>query len=491
VSEVLERVTVSTRTVPLSEAVEINPKPDRSLLSDNLDVSFVPMAMVEAGTGNIDATTVRKYAEVKKGYTYFRDGDVLFAKITPCMENGKMVVARNLHNGIGFGSTEFHVLRSRESVDPHYVYHFVASSRFRAEAAHHMTGAVGQKRVPTSFLERAEIPLPPIEDQRRIVAEIEKQFSRLDEAVANLKRVKANLKCYKAAVLKAAVEGRLVPTEAELARREGRNYESGAQLLQRILETRRSQWDGKGKYKVPLALNTANRPELPEGWASVTIEQLLSPTKEAMKTGPFGSLLKKHEHQSEGIAVLGIENIQAMRFVRGSKIHITPQKAHDLEGYRVVPGDILLSRSGTVGEVCVVPDNIGDARISTNLIKVSLAKGGMLPEFFVLLFNGSPFVLNQVSDLCKGSTRDFLNQEILKQLCFILPPLAEQHRIVAEIDRRLSFVNEVESEVNANLKRTQALRHAVLQAAFSGQSGQQTKDGKGTIMPVKEHLCAS
>ena len=116
-SAVLERVPASTRTVPLCEAVEINPKPDRSLLSDDLDVSFVPMTKVEAGTG-IGATSARKYAEVKKGYTYFRDDDVLFATITPCMENGKMAVARHLRNGIGFGSTEFHVLRSREGVDP-------------------------------------------------------------------------------------------------------------------------------------------------------------------------------------------------------------------------------------------------------------------------------------------------------------------------------------------------------------------------------------
>src|SRR5207245_1664051 len=100
--------------VRLTEAVDLNPKPGRGSLSDDLHVSFVPMAAVGAGTGAIDASVVRKYAEVKKGYTYFREGDVLFAKITPCMENGKMAVTRKLRNGIGFGSTEFHVLRPRE-----------------------------------------------------------------------------------------------------------------------------------------------------------------------------------------------------------------------------------------------------------------------------------------------------------------------------------------------------------------------------------------
>ena len=117
-----------------------------------------------------------------------------------------------------------------------------------------------------------DLPVPELDEQRRIVAEIEKQFSRLDEAVANLKRVKANLKRYKAAVLKAAVEGRLVPTEAELARREGRSYETGEQLLHRTLEARRNRYstESSGRYAEPAGPDTAHLPRLAEGsiWAS-------------------------------------------------------------------------------------------------------------------------------------------------------------------------------------------------------------------------------
>ena len=210
-SALVEPVAARTRIVPLMDAVELNPRADRAALSDELDVSFVPMAAVEAGSGRMDATATRRFGDVKKGYTTFHEGDVLFAKITPCMENGKMAVARGLHNGIGCGSTEFHVLRPRPGVDAHYVYHFVSSARFRAEAAHHMTGAVGQKRVPAAFLERCEIPLPELGEQRRIVAEIEKQFSRLDEAVANLKRVKANAQHFERATIQALTASSSLP----------------------------------------------------------------------------------------------------------------------------------------------------------------------------------------------------------------------------------------------------------------------------------------
>jgi len=136
--------------------------------------------------------------------------------------------------------------------------------------------AVGgaQPNISQTILRNMEIHVPRWETQREIVAEIEKQFSRLDEAVAGLQRVKANLKRYKAAVLKSAVAGRLVPTEADLARREGRSYETGAELLHRILETRRSQCQGKGKYKEPAAPDTTDLPELPKGWVWATYEAI-------------------------------------------------------------------------------------------------------------------------------------------------------------------------------------------------------------------------
>ena len=106
--------------------------------------------------------SLRQVAEVEKGYTYFQEGDVLFAKITPCMENGKCAIAKRLVNGIGFGSTEFHVIRPKESVTSEWIYYYLRQETTRKKAKRSMTGSAGQKRVPSLFLQDVEIPLPPL-----------------------------------------------------------------------------------------------------------------------------------------------------------------------------------------------------------------------------------------------------------------------------------------------------------------------------------------
>ena len=153
----------------------------------------------------------------------------------------------------------------------------------------------------------------------------------------------------------------------------------------------------------------------------------------------------------------------------GSKIFVTPHKAQELSQYDARAGDVLISRSGTVGEACVVPEGLGDARLSTNLMRLSLVAGYASPRFFCLLFNGSPTILEQVSELCGGSTRSFLNGNILRSLVFPLPPLAEQQRIVAEVERRLSVAQQAEVTVAASLARAGRLRQSILKQAFSGR----------------------
>ena len=182
------------RRLRLGELVELNPRLPKGSLDDSSSVSFVPMAAVGADDGCLDVTTIRSYSEVRKGYTYFADGDVLFAKVTPCMENGKIAVVKGLVGGIGFGSTEFHVMRPRPNVDPRYVYCIVSSESFRKEAARHMTGAVGLRRVPTAFLESVEVSVPPLDKQLLVVSEVDRQLTIIQEIEAevdvNLQRSK-------------------------------------------------------------------------------------------------------------------------------------------------------------------------------------------------------------------------------------------------------------------------------------------------------------
>ena len=172
--------------VPLCEVVAVNPRPGDDKRADDSLASFIPMKCVEEESGRFEPLGDRKVADVRKGYTPFRDGDVILAKVTPCMENGKAAVMKGLTNGIGFGSTEFFTLRPTERLDANYLFHFVLQSSFRQQAARNMTGAVGLRRVPKSYLELQPIPLPPLPEQHRIVAEIEKQFTRLEAGVAAL-----------------------------------------------------------------------------------------------------------------------------------------------------------------------------------------------------------------------------------------------------------------------------------------------------------------
>ena len=155
--------------VPLGEICTVNPRARRHACSEDTVVTFVPMAAVDPRTGAIAVREDRRLAEVSKGFTAFEDGDVLFAKITPCMENGKAALARDLTNGIGRGSTEFYVLRPGHRVLGEYIWHFVRQPRFREAAKRCFTGTAGQQRVPKAFVENALIPLPPLDEQRRIV----------------------------------------------------------------------------------------------------------------------------------------------------------------------------------------------------------------------------------------------------------------------------------------------------------------------------------
>lgn len=195
-------------TVAIGDVCLVNPgKPKVDMLAKDAPVSFVPMASVSEVSGSIVSAEIREYAKVRGSYTAFQEGDVLFAKITPCMENGKAAIARNLVNGLGFGSSEFHILRPTNKVLPEFIYQLIRQKSFRADARDNMTGSVGQARVPTEWLRNFEFELPPIETQREIVGLISQLQEQMESTSDRLATIPALLKKFRQSVLSAAYDG--------------------------------------------------------------------------------------------------------------------------------------------------------------------------------------------------------------------------------------------------------------------------------------------
>ncbi len=383
------------------------------------------------------------------------EGSVLFVTRSGILSHTFPVATTKLPVTI---NQDLKALSPKAGISPKYVAHAVrgASQRILKQCSKHGTTVAS---VETNALLDFEIPIVGLDEQHRIVAEIEKQFSRLDEAVAGLKRVKANLKRYKAAVLKAAVEGRLVPTEADLARREGRSFETGAQLLQRILETRRSQWQGKGKYKEPAAPDTTDLPELLKGWVWATVEQLSHLVE-------YGSSAKTTE-DATGVPVLRMGNIVEGELVLDNLKYL-PKQHGEFPKLLLEAGDLLFNRTNSpelVGKTAVFRGVPQPFSFASYLIRVRLVDG-CLPIYLSTLINSiygrawvKAVVTQQVGQANVNGTK-------LQALSIPLPPLTEQHRIVTEIDRLLSIVSEVGATVDANLMRGDRLRQSTLQVAF-------------------------
>jgi type I restriction enzyme S subunit len=180
---------------PITELAAINPRVNTTTLEPDALVSFIPMSDVSE-MGQWTGKQARRLSEVRNGYTAFQEGDVLFAKITPCMENGKGCHAVGLVNGVGFGTTEFHVLRAKPGGDVRFIYHWLHSEALRRKAEAMMTGSAGQQRVPAEFFEQYKIPLLPFSDQRRIAGildTVDAAIQHTEALIAKLKQVKAGL----------------------------------------------------------------------------------------------------------------------------------------------------------------------------------------------------------------------------------------------------------------------------------------------------------
>lgn len=200
------------RITKISDLASVNPRlPNKESINENLEVQFIPMKLVEEVINKIHLTETKVFKEVQKGsYTPFVDGDVIFAKVTPCMENGKIAVAEKLKNGVGYGSSEFHVIRCCDKLLNKYVFYFLVRDKFRSEAESAMTGAVGLRRVPKQFIENYFIPFPEVEEQKQIVQEIESRLSVADKLEETINNSLRQAEALRQSILKKAFEGRLI-----------------------------------------------------------------------------------------------------------------------------------------------------------------------------------------------------------------------------------------------------------------------------------------
>jgi type I restriction enzyme, S subunit len=380
------------------------------------------------------------------GYT--NDDDFAFSGELPVILFGDHTRAVKLvDHRFAVGADGIKIFRPAEGVRPKYLYYWMKSARIpdRGYGRHYQ------------YLRQLSVPLPPPSKQDKIVAEIEKQFSRLDEAVANLKRVKANLKHYKTAVLKAAVEGRLVETEAQRARREGRSYETGAQRLECILETRRSQWKGKIKYKDPSPPDTTDLPELPEGWVWTSVDQLVAHLTDGDHQPP--------PQTHEGIPFLVIGNVRNGEIDFSETRHVEDAYYKSLDPVRKPRlGDLLYTLVGSFG----IPVRVRtEAPFCIQRHIAILRPHDDSPTDYLALAMASDNVFKQASAVATGTAQMTVPLAGLRRIAIPMAPLAEELRIVAELDRRLSLLRETEAQVDANLQRAESLRQSVLHSAFS------------------------
>jgi len=350
--------------------------------------------------------------------------------------------------------------------------------RFQKSHLEDRAGGTTFKEISKAKLRDISAPLAPFAEQRRIVAAIEEQFTRLEAGVAALERVRKGLKRYRASVLKAAVEGRLTKEWRE----ENPDAESGSALLERILVERRAKWEEaqlagyaakeqnppknwRSKYKEPAAPDTADLPELPQGWCWATVDHGLS---EDMING----LSVKGSDSPPGIAALKLDAMTANGF-DFSRVRYLPVEKTRVEHLWIQEGDFFISRgNGTLSLVgrgstaqkppysAIFPDTMIRVRITS-----SLRETGWIAAIWQ-----SSIIRSQIEAKAKTTAGIHkVSQADLKSITLPLPPLAEQEEIVAEVERRLSVIEEVEAQVEAGLKRAARLRQSILKRAFEGK----------------------
>jgi type I restriction enzyme S subunit len=440
------------------DIAEINPKLPFNDLSDDLLVSFLPMAAVEEKSSRFSLSETREYGKVKKGYTQFINGDLIFAKITPCMENGKVAVVENLKNGIGFGSTEFHVSRLTSLTSRKYLFYYFVQEKFRRDARQNMTGSAGQLRVSKSYFEEIKIPLAPLLEQDRIVERIEELFSDVDKGVESLKTAQKQLKVYRQAVLKWAFEGKL--TEAWRTQHSS-ILKTGEALLAEIKAERYSNY--QSKYSDPVLPKDNPFQELPESWCLVTLDQV-----SVLVTS--GSRGWAKYYSNTGSYFIRAQDINTNELNLKNIAYVSLPEGIEGERTRIQTGDILITITGAnVTKTALVTLNLKkEAYVNQHIGLVRLVET-VSRKFIYWWLISFKHGHAQLMVAAYGAGKPGLNLTNLKEVFITLPSLEEQEEIVQEIESRLSTCDQLDASIIENLQKAEALRQSILKQAFEGK----------------------
>lgn len=462
-------------TAPLADVSEFGPSAALAGVEDAQLVHFVPMAAVSENFAGVDTSQLRPLSEVRKGYTPFIEGDVLFAKITPCMENGKGGLVPTLSHSAAFGSTEFHVLRPSQMVWGEWLAYFLSQPSFRKLARSNMTGTAGQMRVPTKWLKAVEINVPPRAEQTRIVAKLEELLSDLDAGVAELKAAQRKLKQYRQSLLKAAVEGALTAQW----RAQNPAAETGAQLLLRILTERRARWEAQqlakfeaqgkvptkgwqGKYVEPVAPETSDLPALPQGWEWVSLDQLT----EFITSGSRGWA---DYYADTGATFIRSQDINKDRLELSDCAYVKPPGGAEGQRTRVLLDDLLLTITGAnVGKAARVDVELNDAYVSQHVALLRPVQTWM-SEYLHLFLTAAGGGRGQLNKAAYGAGKPGLNLGQVGGVAVPLPGEAETIALVACLNAVIASCSEQEAAISAALRQSTAQRQNILRAAFAGQ----------------------
>lgn len=402
----------------------VNPsKTEISYLPKNLEVSFLPMELVGEGTLTTDKT--KTIEAVGQGFTYFRDGDVVVAKITPSFENGKGSIADGLVNGIGFGTTELHVIRPSRKIDKRFLYYLTISYDFREIGTGMMQGTAGQKRVPDSFLIDYPVAFPPIPEQRTIAAYLDRQTAKIDALIAKKQRLLELLAEQRAALISRAVTKGLNP-DVEMK-------DSGVAWLGQVPE----HWEvNKIKYVAQLESGHTPRKSIPEYWENCTI--------------PWVSLndvgyIREHEFISETVNLI-------------SELGLAHSSA------RMLPkGTVILSRDASVGFCAILSQPMATSQHFVNWI----CSRKLFNEYLLLALKWA--MQQELKKLTMGSTVLTIGLPDVKSFTIPVPPIDEQEKIVLYVKTKKRYLDSIIAKTEKMIGHLHEYRAALISSAVTGK----------------------